>query len=139
MREILFRGKRIDNGKWAFGLPTTRRPDVQEVDAIDTGDYFDNEFGVLVRQIEKVDPETIGQYTGLEDKNCVGIFEGDILRYIKNNRDIDRVPFKVIWDNEYARWAWQDKTKDSLYPSITTNCEILGNVFDNPELLEEQK
>lgn len=124
MREILFRGKRVDNGEWVYG-------DLIHVD--DSG--FDNyiEFEVI--------PETVGQYTGLTDKNGKKIFEGDILAVETSNISVECDGyFKVGYDNGTAAFVCEAYnyciTFDNVYGK---DVEVVGNVFDNPELIKERE
>lgn len=127
MREILFRGKDFSgviNHDWCFGsLDTTENNRA----VIIYPDRFGNKCRIVVK------PETVGQYTGLTDKNGTKIFEGDIVNFkttayfFKNCR--------INYESQFARFCAIDN-KGYEYPMDKTfNYEIIGNVFDNPELL----
>ena len=139
MREILFRGKRIDNGKWTYGGYCASEF---------TGDPYVMD-GLIFRL---VDPDTVGQYTGLTDKNGKKIFEGDIVHcYGKDS--IRAYDWKAVVEfgnpNSKFSWGWQlkpitnvDVNPDILlwvkmYDYMDIYCEIIGNIHDNPELLED--
>lgn len=120
MREILFRGKRTDNGKWVVGMLARYNSKFNTANMVD-------EFEMLVPVI----PETVGQYTDLTDKNGKKIFEGDIVLmpsygggkhksvvYFKNGK------FAVDGSN----YAFKDICPKRM--------EIIGNIHDNPELLK---
>lgn len=141
MREILFRGKREDNGEWVFGAFCGRsskspfgemqeNPNIIKYDDPFDGYWFD------------VISSTVGQYTGLTDKKGVKIFEGDIVRtkeYGKDAHGLNHVGFDTfqIRHYGYAVYLENSKRKFMLTPSTAQTCEIIGNVHDNPELLEE--
>lgn len=134
MREILFRGKRQNNGEWVVGcyvfqygchsiyLPST-----------DGECGFDN-YGV--------DRATVGQYTGLKDKNGKRIFEGDILEvsWHAPRRDTVYEKYEVV----YRKSGFFTKRAGKLFgqlgnyisPNVNMRCEVIGNIHDNPELLD---
>ena len=124
-REIKFRGKRIDNGEWVYGdlLQPTEICDIYEIancESIDGTRY-------------EVIPETIGQYTGLSDKNGKEIYEGDI---VSDNK----IKWIVKWNKHRMGFSLYPTT-EQLYDEMPINVEnklgfkILGNIYDNSELL----
>lgn len=113
MREILFRGKRIIDGEWYYGsylYPIT---------------IVDKESGIPFSIIK----ESIGQYTGLKDKNSVKIFEGDIIRDIITNE-----LFEIIYEGH--QFIRRNIKKFDFYTLSGNEYEVIGNKFDNPELLK---
>lgn len=128
MREILFRGKRLDNGEWAYGFyihaPNHLQQQVHLIQPV--GD--DGRLTIL----RKVDPETVGQFTGKFDKNGKRIFEGDICSVY--NR-IYKVEFKYsLWD--FVILSKKVYCNPAFDSHCGERCEIVGNIYDNPELLE---
>ena len=134
MREILFKGKRDDNGEWIFGyyvhLPIGRCGEEEHlIQALEA----DGRMGILHRVI----PETVGQYTGLKDKNGKRIFEGDICQNIKTGEIVS-----VKWHGTMAGFVWvvhQGKGHNFDFGELFRaydKYKIIGNIHDNPELLE---
>lgn len=122
MREILFRGKRVDNGKWIEGSLSTEY--YKECGCIMVSPTSDDCF--------KVDPETVGQYTGLCDRNRKKIFEGDIVNY---NGSIHKVVFENRCYNARFGIVVEEKETWSFGMSVPPYLmEVIGNIHDNPEL-----
>ena len=128
MRKILFRGKRIDTGEWVQGYPCRYGWIGKEKDYI-IPDY------TSALYTAEVDPETIGQYTGLTDMNGNKIFEGDIVW-----NDYEEERGVVQWDNDMAKFIITFSTFTVDFDSIYGGeLEIIGNVYDTPELLKTDK
>ena len=120
MREILFRGKRAYDGEWVEGnLFIPDKEDTPTQICIGTN---------IVRITYDIIPETVGQYTGLTDKNGKKIFEGDIVKDIWRNY-IELVEYNGGGFNPFAIPNWEC-TPD---PDGTV---IIGNIHDNPELMK---
>lgn len=132
MREILFKAKRLDNGEWVEGYycKTTIGNDVRPSDVIFVPFKVsrNEEWGWM-----KVDSDTLCQYTGLTDKNGNKIWENDIVRNEEGDIGV------VQWFEEHAAFMIWNKTKNCvcyLAENDFLKIEIVGNEFDNPELLE---
>ena len=127
MREILFRGK-TSSGGWVYG------------GYVQSDEVICPKTSALRYYI---DPSTVGQYTGLLDKNGVKIFEGDIVKFkaIKGYEAYG----KILWNEKEATFYSIGKRKANKhfktisYMINTVGIEVIGNVHDNPELLEENK
>lgn len=134
MREIIFRGKRCDNDMWVEGFycclydskgneSCRIYPGYAETDC---GDFYPDWFGV--------DPETVGQYTGLKDKNGKKIFEGDIVRY---GDTVHKVVFEQRNGTAYFGLVYSSiETFPFDYYQDLKQIEVIGNIHENPELLE---
>lgn len=145
MREVLFRGKRVDNGKWVYGFYFREHRGGYEWKAIilERSNFID---GIPYREVV---PETVGQFTGLTDKNGTKIFEGDIVKY-------------NLWDDKFdyceVKFGYFYAAMDSynggpalgfyladingkaddigFFENLYKFVEVIGNIHDNPELLE---
>lgn len=118
MREILFRGKSVYDNKWVQG----------DLNHYHTGS------GVFIAKreegdfCERVIPETVGQYTGLTDKNGKKIFEGDI---VKTNN----LFYVCFWDDCNFEFGLKNNKEDFGIAYAPHDIEVIGNIHDNPELL----
>ena len=131
MREILFRGKNADNGKWIEGQY------IRDVSREGTSlSKFAHKIQPLREQAyaHPADPETICQYTGLTDKNGEKIWENDIVVISCEEDEF----FIIKWDAETARFILESETLvmdfDNYY---SYEMDIVGNIFDNPDLLKK--
>ena len=136
MREILFRGKRLENGEWVEGAfcPKNSEGDIPCIIVYN---------GTLAGWWFEVAPATFGQFTGLLDKNGKRIFEGDIVR--KTGGPELKPPIgKVVFENGAFLWAYRNFklapfVKSEAIPGygiFDYQYEIIGNIHDNPELVE---
>ena len=135
MREILFRGKRVDGGEWCYGVPLVEGWSKKTY--IASYEYSSLTF---IQQIEII-PETVGQFTGLTDKNGKRIFEGDILAYTDmfgNERIEGYVEYGAFncscCDGVYG---WYMGNGDIRLLDGADMLYIVGNIHDNPELLAD--
>ena len=136
--EILFRGKRTDNGEWVEG---SYLPDgiTGKCYIVPTGSCLNEsekvgEDGCLQFFAFEIDPSTICQYTGLTDKNGRKIWENDILRC--KDGSILKVSwhhFKASWVVSKKGWIYNHFFGEGVEPE---DVEVIGNIFDTPELLE---
>ena len=144
----LFRGKRVDNGEWVVGHyaqesnHTCFNPKTNHFIFKDV--FLDWNLGGL-EQYEII-PETVGQCTGLKDKDSKLIFEGDIIECYSYYEDIWGFSYTaecygvIVWNTN--NYCWNIKTNDELMPFNDYEWDIsmvVGNIHDNPELLEVEK
>ena len=119
--EILFRGKRVDKDEWIEGCFVHYEYTKREKDYIIT--HYANDLYAL-----EIIPETLGQYTGLKDKNGKRIFEGDIVKLPELYSGVTAV----------VKWAGSGLKACEVYAHpIYESYEVIGNKYDNPELLED--
>lgn len=128
MREILFRAKRICDGEWIEGFYVGLRPNLQTMKP-ESCHYI---YGLNTISYD-IDPETLCQYTGLKDKNGKRIWENDIVKIGANTL--------VRWSEKYAGWCLVQRgwMYEHFFGEAVDerDCEVVGNVFDNPELLKK--
>lgn len=165
MREILFRGKSVEDGKWFTGQLLRLKSSVsgKELNVIVEGcEWDDSDEWFNIFKMAKVVPETVGQFTGLTDNNGKRIFEGDIIRYadlydyncylesIDNPEVYDNIDLGNIWTIDEVVYgikvgypAFDLKKHDfetnglsELSESGQYFYEVISNIHDNPELLK---
>lgn len=141
MREILFRGIRLDNGKWVTGYIT-----------YPLHDYDSEEKPIIAYKFNALDEigfvsecdvcaRSVCQYTGLTDKNGNKIFENDIIECRRKDKHFQS---QIEWDSTCAGFMFQDSKDGSMVGldtlldgGIYSDFEVIGNIFDNPELIGE--
>lgn len=135
MREIQFRGKRLDNGEWIEGHLLT-------VTLLEETAYliFADSFQIICGEVKAslhalVNPDTVDQYTDLTDQNGKRIFEGDLCLCDRNiNDSFDKTVFEIKFDplrGYYGESRWGNEIDATCFGL----CEVIGNIHDNPELL----
>ncbi len=134
-REILFRAKMWDESKWVCGTFSYEEGGVPKIYEL----VWDENYHTYVPEDCDIIPESLGEYTGLTDRNGVKIFEGDIIRYCPV-RDGEVKTGCVSWSENNGAYIIEvmDGSVDAfwVHTVIFGKCEIIGNVHDNPELLE---
>ena len=150
MRTIKFRGKRIDNGEWVCGslfngaAPTDNKP----YSIILTDEKYDAEghlpkdiaLGFHDDEVFIIETNSVGQFTGLTDKNGNEIYEGDIVKtkqFGKIHKEVNYAGYD-IFEIQYinAQFMFFNEQRQ-FYLHRNTLCEIIGNIHDNPELIKQ--
>lgn len=159
MREILFRGKVVNTnddeliGKWILGQLVVRRDHDEgneKTFICESGYKFIRCLNKMIRTYE-VDPDTVGQFTGMTDKNGKRIFEGDIIKtHYANTPKADFIEQVVFHNGRFTGMYENSKMKmwaglpDKEFKRLPQDksvymewCEVIGNIHDNPELIQE--
>lgn len=148
MREIIFRGKRIDNGEWVYGSLFVGFKKCYICPEAIAMYNFDG--ALCLGGFIEVDPYTVGQYTGLKGNNGKRIFEGDILHIARTADGLGGYyqppldyPVNVVVKWDLCAWMWETLCEDKRFISFPDawchyECEVIGNAHDNPELFKEE-
>ncbi|EKZ4226618.1 hypothetical protein QSN54_003006 [Listeria monocytogenes] len=133
MRTIEFKAQNV-NGAWVCGNLSILKKKIGNVDA---GSYISNSAGAPFAY--KVRPETVSQFTGLTDENGKKIFEGDIVEIIEidafGNLDWNRLKGKVMFSE--GAWLVTDNRSFAIpLRSEINEIKVIGNIYENPELME---
>ena len=129
MREFIFCGKRLDNGEWVYGSLSTEYQ--QECGCVMISPTSDTCY--------KVDPETVGQFTGLVDKNGKKVFEDDVvvICYETDGEDFSETK-RVHFNEQECCWypmRWNECCEYCDHYTEVKSIEVIGNIHDNPELI----
>ena len=133
MREIKFRGKRVDNGEWAYGFFSRINGEPIILSPMDSYKYY-RKFFVDV-PFKQVIPETVGQYTGLKDKNGKEIFEGDVVLCKIHDKEYMGL---VEYTNTYGFYYLSGMGYSDTELWGCNEKKVIGNIHENKELLNPE-
>lgn len=132
----LFRGKRIDTGEWIVGsLLVDKQQDIDTGEQIEITGIYPSEYKDFAK---KIDPSAICQCTGRKDKNGKLIYENDIMVAYYDEENPEHGTYVMVAWREYG-WVTVENNSDDHCPLddfTIKHFEVVGNIFDNPELLE---
>lgn len=140
-RQIIFRGKRFDNSEWIVGDLVENQGRFFIYHATSETTIEDNDDCKIAVIAVEVNPATVGQFTGLLDKNGKEIYEGDRVNVVQAERNFDIV---VKWSNEaMAFMACYADGKQSPFSWFTNlqvyQLTVIGNIYDNPSLISDKQ
>ena len=140
MREIMFRGKRLDNGEWIEGhLIRCENGRTRICESKTDIFYYEKDCSIIQTVAHETETFTVGQYTGLKDKNGKRIFEGDIVLGLFHYEVAAKGVVKFRDGAFGLRW---NRGKVGEFSEFTSICnvdyKVIGNIHDNPELMEEE-
>lgn len=130
MREIIFRGKSVNDGKWHEGsyISMLNKEYIADVQLHDIEEIK------LEKAMNEVDPESLGQFTGVIDQHGTKVFEGDICEVIFLQGWFEVAV--VVWHKDQQRYRLDPETGKTYSFSIPRSIKVIGNIHDNPGLLE---
>ena len=136
MRTIKFRGKRVDNGEWVYGDLVGNCYIIPKLNYVSSMQFeLETTNRSIECELEYIDPSTLGQFTGLQDKNGVDVYEGTI---ISNHMDFEGYDcdhtFEMKWVENRMKWVGIDNN-DSCEVYELNDYEVIGNIHDNKELI----
>lgn len=140
MREILFKAKRLSDGKWVEGALFDGENHCIIGQIIDFSPYVEGECKIVGYEVDR---NTICQYTGLTDKNGNKVWENDVVRY--TDEIVNKVKTDLVeWNETHASFIRLHKSQMGLQylyinEGVLNRCEVIGNIFDNPELLKGEQ
>lgn len=144
MRERISRGKRIDNNEWIYWNRYGRLTDINgEPTNIEINTSALRPYAFYINELPVIREDAVGDYTGLTDKNGKPIFEGDIIRWQDEN--FNNYISVVEWCGEKFNYPAFDLAKHDYecnglqYAHEDCIMEVIGNIHDNPELLEDEQ
>lgn len=140
LREIIFRGKQLTNNEWIYGnLIITKDNKYFITKERDSAETFC--FGASCIEVNS---ETVGQFIGLKDKNGTRIFEGDIVKFecdLDGDGEISTELIEIYYDKTIASFLGHSNQQKELPVTLDylDECEVVGNMYDNPELMENEE
>jgi len=140
VREIKFRGKKIDNKKWVYGYFYEECGNTYIIE----NKQKQKESELFRNSPYKIDKDTVGQFTGLKDKNGGEIYEGDILEVCNGSINgipwMDKKPYAVEYiinkGFRMCMFCWDENGDNNM--NSTHWCKVIGNIHENPELLKQE-
>lgn len=127
-REIKFRGKRIDKNEWLYGDLVENRF-ILDGYCEDYDIYFDVKEGIIDGRLLEVNPKTIGQYTGLKDKNGVEVYEGDKVMFDYEWTKPDEIGV-ITWNKDTASFQIKGHIPSSSMKHLD-RMKVIGNIYEN--------
>lgn len=134
MREIKFRGKANPENfsdPWQYG----DLEQYKDILGVSEWTQFDIRNHELIRGVVTVYPESVGQFTGLKDKNGVEIYEGDVVSFVEAWDGSDAIGV-IKWNEDHPMFCIKYGDIDELWIGLPEECQVIGKIYENPELME---